>query len=164
MEIGTAITPAPEGFLLGAMEAAPLAPDTTTITEKVLTLQVQKDMNMEPLIITLSVAELDALIIKSHNGDDNATETIFRQYMRLPDLIIERDKEIAKSIKDKNESVADCISEGYLGILEGIRRYDIAHATQKGYDLTKWLVWWVKTSIEEYLTPGITAKKMAELR
>ena len=119
---------------------------------------------MEPIIITLSVAELDTLIINSHNGDKNATETIFRQYMRLPNLIIERDKEIARTIKDKNESIEDCISEGYLGIIEGIRRYDIVTAAQKGCDLTKWLVWWVKTSIEEYLTPGTISKKMAGLR
>ena len=101
-------------------------------------------------------------------------ETYLREIKKFPMLKIEEEFTLAKSWKDRKDinaahklvtshlrlvakiamgyrgyglPVADLISEGNIGLMQAVKRFD----PDKGFRLATYAIWWIRASIQEYI-------------
>ena len=78
------------------------------------------------------------LLIKAKAGDEEAKNQLILSNLRLV-------VNIAKGYINKGLSVIDLISEGNLGLIYAIEKFDIT----KGFRFSTYAVWWIKQSISK---------------
>ena len=100
--------------------------------ENVLALYL-KDINKIPL---LSREEEIELAKKAHAGDKAAKEKIVRANLRFV-------VNVAKKYQNHGLDLVDLISEGNIGLLTAIERFDVS----KGFHFISYAVWWIRQSI-----------------
>ena len=100
--------------------------------ENVLALYL-KDINKIPL---LSREEEIELAKKAHAGDKVAKEKIVRANLRFV-------VNVAKKYQNHGLDLVDLISEGNIGLLTAIERFDVS----KGFHFISYAVWWIRQSI-----------------
>lgn len=96
----------------------------------------------------LSGAEQIRLARRAHAGDERARRRLVETNMRLVFSI---------ASKHRGEGIAfeDLISEGTIGLLEGIRRFD----PQKGYKLSTYATFWIRHAVlDAWLWHGRTIR------
>ena len=82
------------------------------------------------------------------SGDANAVDALVRAHMRLV-------ARIARTMR-YGVSIMDLISEGTLGLLHGISRFD----ADKGFRLSTYVQWWIKASMQEYILRNWSLMRM----
>ncbi len=92
-----------------------------------------KEINRIPL---LSRDEETELAIAAKNGDKRAKDKIVNSNLRFV-------VNIAKKYQNKGLEITDLISEGNLGLLTAIEKFDVT----KGYHFISYAVWWIRQSI-----------------
>ncbi len=92
-----------------------------------------KEINKIPL---LSREEENELAIKAKNGDKAAKNRIVTSNLRFV-------VNVAKKYQNHGLDMTDLISEGNIGLLTAIEKFDVS----KGYHFISYAVWWIRQSI-----------------
>lgn len=92
-----------------------------------------KEINRIPL---LSHEEETDLALRAKAGDKKAKDKIVRSNLRFV-------VNVAKKYQNRGLDLTDLISEGNIGLLTAIDRYDVT----KGYHFISYAVWWIRQSI-----------------
>lgn len=92
-----------------------------------------KEINAIPLLTREE--EID-LATKAANGDKTAKDKIVKANLRFV-------VNVAKQYQNRGLDLLDLISEGNIGLLTAIDRFDIS----KGYHFISYAVWWIRQSI-----------------
>lgn len=74
------------------------------------------------------------------HGDLKAAEQLVTSHLRLV-------VKIAYSYKNYGLSMMDMISEGNIGLMKAVKKFDIT----KGFRLSTYAIWWIKAQIQEYI-------------
>ena len=74
------------------------------------------------------------------NGNVKAAEKLVTSHLRLV-------AKIAMGYKGYGLPLFDLISEGNLGLIQAIRKFD----PEKGFRLATYAIWWIRASIQEYV-------------
>jgi RNA polymerase primary sigma factor len=100
--------------------------------ENILSLYL-KEINKIPL---LTREEEDKVAYKAVRGDKTARDTIVNANLRFV-------VNVAKKYQGQGLPLLDLISEGNIGLLNAIERYDV----KKGYHFISYAVWWIRQAI-----------------
>lgn len=92
-----------------------------------------KEINRIPL---LSREEETDLAVKAANGDKAAKDKIVNANLRFV-------VNVAKKYQNHGLDLVDLISEGNIGLMTAIERFDVS----KGYHFISYAVWWIRQSI-----------------
>ena len=92
-----------------------------------------KDINKVPL---LSHDEEVELALKAQNGDKAARDKIVNANLRFV-------VRVAKKYQNHGLELIDLISEGNIGLLNAIEKFDVS----KGYHFISYAVWWINQAI-----------------
>ena len=92
-----------------------------------------KEINKIPL---LNHEEETELAIKAKNGDKAAKDKIVNANLRF---VIN----VAKKYQNRGLELGDLISEGNIGLLTAIEKFDVT----KGYHFISYAVWWIRQTI-----------------
>ncbi len=84
-----------------------------------------------------------------HNQDIEAAHELVTSHLRLV-------VKIAYGLKGYGLPVTDMISEGNIGLMQAVKRFD----PDKGYRLSTYAMWWIKASIHEYILRSWSLVKM----
>src|ERR1700721_939753 len=63
---------------------------------------------------------------------------------------------IAMGYRGYGLPIAEVISEGNVGLMQGVRRFE----PEKGFRLTTYAMWWIKASLQEYILRSWSLVKM----
>jgi len=74
------------------------------------------------------------------HGDRQAAHKLVASHLRLV-------AKIAMGYRGYGLPISDVISEGNIGLVQAVNRFD----PDKGFRLTTYAVWWIKASIQEYV-------------
>ena len=103
-----------------------------TYDDEVLAMYLN-DINKIPV---LSHEEQAELVSKAQKGDKLSRDKVINSNLRFV-------VKIAKGYKNKNLDLIDLISEGNIGLLSAIDKFDVS----KGYHFISYAVWWINQSI-----------------
>ena len=92
-----------------------------------------KDINKIPL---LTHEEETELALKAAAGDNEAKKKIVNSHLRFV-------VNVAKKYQNHGLDLTDLISEGNIGLLTAIDRFEVS----KGYHFISYAVWWIRQSI-----------------
>lgn len=92
-----------------------------------------KEINRIPL---LTREEEDATARAAAKGDKVARDKLIRANLRFV-------VNVAKKYQNQGMPLADLISEGNIGLMNAIERYDV----DKGYHFISYAVWWIRQAI-----------------
>lgn len=86
--------------------------------------------------------EEEFLLAKSYleHNDIEAAHTLVKSHLKLV-------AKIAISYKNYGLPVGDLVSEGNLGLMQAVKKYD----PDLGHRLSTYAMWWIKASIQEYV-------------
>jgi RNA polymerase primary sigma factor len=100
--------------------------------ENVLSMYL-KEINRIPL---LSREEEDTYARAAALGDQKAKDMLVKSNLRFV-------VNVAKKYQNQGMPLADVISEGNIGLINAIERYDV----EKGYHFISYAVWWIRQAI-----------------
>ena len=100
--------------------------------ENILSLYL-KEINKIPL---LSRKEEEKCARKAAQGDSEAKNTLIKANLRFV-------VNVAKKYQNQGLPLADLISEGNIGLMNAIERFDV----DKGYHFISYAVWWIRQAI-----------------
>ena len=92
-----------------------------------------KEINRIPL---LNHEEENALAEKARTGDKSARDKIVKANLRFV-------VNVAKNYQKKGLDLIDLISEGNIGLMTAIEKYDVS----KGFHFISYAVWWIRQAI-----------------
>ncbi len=128
-----ALREAPPSFL---EKPEPAAPDSAPLERSNLQLYLQ-EIGKTPL---LTIEEEVSLARRIRRGDASARDHMIRANLRLV-------VKIAMDYKDFGLPLLDLISEGNIGLVKAVERFD----PRKGGKLSTYAAWWIKQSIKRAL-------------
>lgn len=105
---------------------------TSFMDENILSIYL-KEINKIPL---LSREEENAIAREAVNGSKTAQEKLIKANLRFV-------VNVAKKYQGQGLPLSDLISEGNIGLMNAIKRYDV----DKGYHFISYAVWWIRQSI-----------------
>jgi RNA polymerase sigma-32 factor len=82
-------------------------------------------------------------------GDREAAHRLVTSHLRLV-------AKIAMGYRGYGLPIAEIISEGNLGLMQGVKRFE----PDKGFRLTTYAMWWIKAAIQEYVLRSWSLVKM----
>lgn len=82
-------------------------------------------------------------------GDASAAHRLVTSHLRLV-------AKIAMGYRGYGLPVGDVISEGNIGLMQAVKRFD----PDRGFRLTTYAIWWIKASIQEYILRSWSLVKM----
>ena len=97
-----------------------------------------KEINSIPL---LAREEETQLAVEAHNGSKAAKDKIIRSNLRFV-------VNVAKKYQNRGLELTDLISEGNIGLMTAIERFDVS----KGYHFISYAVWWIRQSITKAIS------------
>ena len=92
-----------------------------------------KEINRIPL---LTRKEEDTYARSAASGDKNAKDMLVKSNLRFV-------VNVAKKYQNQGMPLADLISEGNIGLINAIEKYDV----DKGYHFISYAVWWIRQAI-----------------
>lgn len=104
-----------------------------TLNEENIVSMYFNDINNRPL---LSEEEEKDLAVKCSNGDKKAREQLVDANLRFV-------VKVAKEYQGMGLSLADLISEGNIGLLNAVDKYEVS----KGTRFVSYAIWWIRQSI-----------------
>ena len=99
-------------------------------------------------ILTADEEYMLAKRYKEH-GDTKAAHKLVTSHLRLV-------AKIAMGYRGYGLPVTDLISEGNVGIMQAVKKFD----PEKGFRLATYAMWWIKASIQEYVLRSWSLVKM----
>jgi len=81
-----------------------------------------------------------ALLVISKKSAGSAAHQLVTSHLRLV-------AKIAKGYRGYGLPIADVISEGHVGLMQAVERFE----PEKGFRFTTYAVWWIKAAIQEYI-------------
>jgi RNA polymerase sigma-32 factor len=94
--------------------------------------------------------EFDLAVKVATNHDRDAAHTLVTSHLRLV-------AKIAIGYRGYGLPVADLISEGTIGMMQAVKKFD----PYKGFRLSTYALWWIKASIQEYVLKSWSLVKIA---
>jgi RNA polymerase sigma-32 factor len=87
-------------------------------------------------------AEQECVLAKRwrEHGDGNAARTLVTSHVRLV-------VKIAMGYRGYGLPVAELISEGNIGLMHAVKRFD----PEKGFRFATYAIWWIKAAIQQYI-------------
>lgn len=82
-------------------------------------------------------------------GDQNAAHKLVQSHLRLV-------AKIALGYRGYGLPVSDLISEGNMGMMQAVRRFD----PERGFRLSTYAMWWIRAAIQEYVLHSWSLVKM----
>ena len=82
-------------------------------------------------------------------GDRDAADRLVISHLRLV-------AKIARGYGGYGLPIADLISEGHIGLLQAVQRFE----PEKGFRFTTYAVWWIKSAIQQYILRSWSVVKM----
>src|ERR1700681_3076778 len=86
------------------------------------------------------------------HGDRDAAHQLVTSHLRLV-------AKIALSYRGYVLPTAEVISEGNVGLMRAVRRFE----PDKGFRLTTYALWWIRASIQEYILRSWSLVKMGKI-
>jgi RNA polymerase sigma-32 factor len=83
------------------------------------------------------------------NGDRDAAHKLVTSHLRLA-------AKISKSYRGYGLPMADMISEGHVGLMRAVERFE----PKRGFRFATYAVWWIKAAIQEYILRSWSLVKM----
>src|ERR1700710_2489790 len=83
------------------------------------------------------------------NGDDEAAHKLVTSHLRLV-------AKIAMGYRGYGLPVGELISEGNVGMMQGVKRFD----QYRGFRLATYAMWWIRAAIQEYILHSWSLVKM----
>ena len=83
------------------------------------------------------------------DGDRDAADKLVTSHLRLV-------AKVAQGYGGYGLPIADVISEGHVGLMQAVERFD----PEKGFRITTYAVWWIKAAIQEYILRSWSLVKM----
>ena len=83
------------------------------------------------------------------DGDRDAAHKLVTSHLRLV-------AKIAKSYRGYGLPIADVISEGHVGLMQAVERFE----PEKGFRFATYAGWWIKAAIQEYILRSCSVVKM----
>jgi RNA polymerase sigma-32 factor len=83
------------------------------------------------------------------HGDRDAADRLVTSHLRLV-------AKIAMGYRGYGLPISEIISEGNIGLMQGVKRFD----PDKGFRLATYAMWWIKASIQEYVLRSWSLVKM----
>jgi RNA polymerase sigma-32 factor len=83
------------------------------------------------------------------NGDRDAAHKLVTSHLRLV-------AKITKGYRGYGLPIADMISEGHVGLMRAVERFE----PEKGFRFSTYAVWWIKAAIQEYILHSWSLVKM----
>jgi RNA polymerase sigma-32 factor len=83
------------------------------------------------------------------NGDETAADRMVTSHLRLV-------AKIAMGYRGYGLPVAELISEGNVGMMQAVQRFD----PDKGFRLSTYAMWWIRAAIQEYILHSWSMVKM----
>jgi RNA polymerase sigma-32 factor len=83
------------------------------------------------------------------HGDCEAAHHLVTSHLRLV-------AKVAMGYRGYGLPIAEIISEGNLGLMQGVKRFE----PEKGFRLTTYALWWIKAAIQEYILRSWSLVKM----
>jgi len=102
------------------------------VEENVLSIYL-KEINRIPL---LTRQEEDSYARKAAQGEKHAKDMLVRSNLRFV-------VNVAKKYQNQGIPLSDLVSEGNIGLINAIERYDV----DKGYHFISYAVWWIRQAI-----------------
>ncbi|MEO5337317.1 MAG: RNA polymerase sigma factor RpoH [Magnetospirillum sp. WYHS-4] len=93
--------------------------------------------------------ELDLARRWRENGDEAAAHRLVTSHLRLV-------AKIAMGYRGYGLPVGELISEGNVGIMQAVRRFD----PDRGFRLATYAMWWIRAAIQEYILHSWSLVKM----
>jgi RNA polymerase sigma-32 factor len=95
--------------------------------------------------------EEERLLAKSwrEHGDGNAARKLVTSHLRLV-------VKIAMGYRGYGLPISELISEGNLGLMRAIKRFD----PERGFRFATYAIWWIKAAIQEYILRSWSLVKM----
>ena len=84
------------------------------------------------------------------DGDRDAAHKLVTSHLRLV-------AKIARGYRGYGLPIADLISEGHVGLMQAVERFE----PNKGFRFATYAVWWIKAAIQEYILRSWSLVKMA---
>jgi RNA polymerase sigma-32 factor len=99
-------------------------------------------------------AEEEFMLAKSYldHGESDAAHKLVTSHLRLV-------AKIAMQYRGYGLPVADLISEGNLGLMKAVKKFD----PDKGFRLSTYAMWWIKASVTEYILRSWSLVKMGTM-
>ena len=96
-------------------------------------------------------AEEEYMLAKRYkeHGDSDAAHKLVTSHLRLV-------AKIAMGYRGYGLPVTDLISEGNVGIMQAVKKFD----PEKGFRLATYAMWWIKAAIQEYVLRSWSLVKM----
>ena len=85
------------------------------------------------------------------HGDRDAANRLVTSHLRLV-------AKIAMGYRGYGLPISEIISEGNIGLMQGVKRFD----PDKGFRLATYAMWWIKASIQEYVIRSWSLVKMSQ--
>jgi len=95
--------------------------------------------------------QLLAIRLRDH-GDVDAAHQLVTSHLRLV-------CKIAMGFKGYGLPVADLISEGNIGLMKAVKKFD----PEQGFRLSTYAIWWIRASITEYVLKSWSMVKMGTI-
>jgi RNA polymerase sigma-32 factor len=83
------------------------------------------------------------------HGDRDAAHKLVTSHLRLV-------AKIAKGYRGHGLPVSEVISEGNVGLMQAVKRFE----PEKGFRLATYAIWWIKAAIQEYILRSWSLVKM----
>jgi RNA polymerase sigma-32 factor len=83
------------------------------------------------------------------DGDRDAAHRLIISHLRLV-------AKIARGYRGYGLPLADLISEGHIGLMQAVERFE----PERGFRLSTYAVWWIKAAIQEYILRSWSLVKM----
>ncbi len=99
-------------------------------------------------------AEEEYMLAKrfKEHGESNAAHKLVTSHLRLV-------AKIAMQYRGYGLPVADLISEGNLGLMKAVKKFE----PDKGFRLSTYAMWWIKASVTEYILRSWSLVKMGTM-
>ena len=96
-------------------------------------------------------AELEYMMAKRYaeHGDSEAAAQLVTSHLRLV-------AKIAMGYRGYGLPVSELISEGNIGLMQGVKKFD----PERGFRLATYAMWWIKASIQEFILRSWSLVKM----
>lgn len=118
-----------------------------TAKKKIQKVPVEKHANSEENVLSLYLKEINKVPLLTREeedryarlaaqGDKEAREKLLKANLRFV-------VNVAKKYQNQGLPLSDLISEGNIGLLNAIERYDV----NKGYHFISYAVWWIRQAI-----------------
>ncbi|MCC9622659.1 RNA polymerase sigma factor RpoH [Thalassospira sp. MA62] len=117
-----------------------------TISQDGLTVYLQR-IRRYPMLTPEQ--ETEYAVAYHEENDDRAAEKLITSHLRLV-------AKIAMSYRGYGLPINELISEGNVGLLQSVKRFD----PEKGFRLATYAMWWIRAAIQEYILHSWSLVKM----